>query len=72
MQAVDLYDSATFEREIPHDYFAWLRENEPVYWQPPREIAANISDVLHLEQRGYGFARGKQLLLRHVALEWLR
>jgi cholest-4-en-3-one 26-monooxygenase len=53
MKPVDLYDSATFERGIPHDYFTWLRENEPVHWQSPREIKANVSDVMQVEQRGY-------------------
>jgi cholest-4-en-3-one 26-monooxygenase len=53
MQALDLYDSATFERGIPHDYFAWLREHEPVHWQPPRAIEANVADVMNVEQRGY-------------------
>jgi cholest-4-en-3-one 26-monooxygenase len=53
MQSVDLYDSATFEDGIPHDYFAWLRQHEPVHWQPPREIKANVADVMRAEQRGY-------------------
>jgi cholest-4-en-3-one 26-monooxygenase len=53
VQAVDLYDSATFERGIPHDYFRWLREHEPVHWQPPGEIKANIAEVMEVEQRGY-------------------
>ncbi|MBW2233069.1 MAG: cytochrome P450 [Deltaproteobacteria bacterium] len=53
MQAVNLYDSATFEREMPHDYFTWLREHEPVHWQPPSEIKANLGDLMRAEQHGY-------------------
>lgn len=53
MQAVDLYDSATFERGIPHDYFRWLREHEPLHWQPPGEIKPNVADLVNVEQRGY-------------------
>ncbi len=53
MQAVNLYDSATFEREIPHEYFRWLREHEPVHWQPPSEIKPNVADIMQVEQRGY-------------------
>ena len=53
MQAVNLYDSATFERGIPHDYFSWLREHEPVHWQPPREIKSNVAGIMNVEQRGY-------------------
>jgi len=33
---VDLSDDASFKHGFPRDYFAWLRENEPVYWQPRR------------------------------------
>ncbi|MCH7709966.1 MAG: cytochrome P450, partial [Myxococcales bacterium] len=53
MQAVDLFDSATFEHEVPHDYFAWLRENEPVHWQPPCESNVNLEELMLSEQRGY-------------------
>ena len=53
MQSVDLYDSATFENEIPHDYFSWLRENEPVHWQAPREIRPLAQEIIRAEQRGY-------------------
>jgi cholest-4-en-3-one 26-monooxygenase len=30
----DFSDAATFERGMPHAAFTWLREHEPVYWQP--------------------------------------
>ncbi len=53
MQAANLYDSATFERGIPHEYFSWLREHEPVHWQPPCEIRPNVADLMQVEQRGY-------------------
>ena len=53
MQAVDLFDSATFERGIPHDYFAWLREHEPVHWQAPSALRADVAIILETEQRGY-------------------
>ncbi len=53
MQAVNLYDSATFERGMPHDYFTWLREHEPVHWQPPAQLRANLADIMDAEQRGY-------------------
>ena len=56
MQAVDLYDSATFERAIPHEYFQWLRVHEPVHWQPARPISALGAlgaEMLQAEQHGY-------------------
>jgi len=53
MQAVDLFDSATFERGVPHDYFAWLREHEPVHWQAPSALRPDVAIVLETEQRGY-------------------
>jgi cholest-4-en-3-one 26-monooxygenase len=53
MQAADLYDSATYERGIPHETFDWLREHEPVRWQAPVEIHSNAADVMNAEQRGF-------------------
>ena len=38
MQSVDLFDSQTYEREIPHEYFTWLRDHEPAHWQSPPEL----------------------------------
>ncbi len=31
--AVDISDNATFEAEVPHEYFRALREHDPVHWQ---------------------------------------
>lgn len=31
---VDLSDPATFVAGVPHDYFAWCREHDPVRWHP--------------------------------------
>ncbi len=53
MQPVDLYDASTYERGIPHDYFRWLREHEPVHWQEPCEIGTHGRDIMRTEQRGY-------------------
>jgi cholest-4-en-3-one 26-monooxygenase len=53
MQTVDLYDSETYERGIPHETFDWLREHEPVQWQAPVEIHSNAADVMNAEQRGF-------------------
>ena len=53
MRAVNLYDSSTYERAIPYDYFAWLRENEPVHWQPPSARSPLAPDVLQAEQKGF-------------------
>ncbi len=53
MQTANLYESATFERGMPHDYFGWLREHEPVHWQEPAEIQANVADLIQVEQHGY-------------------
>ena len=53
MQAVDLYDSSTFEHAIPHEYFEWLRVHEPVHWQDARPISALGTEMLETEQRGY-------------------
>ncbi len=53
MEPVNLYDSATYEREIPHAYFTWLREHEPIHWQPPQQLRANSEELGVVPQRGY-------------------
>jgi cholest-4-en-3-one 26-monooxygenase len=53
MQSVDLSSSETYEREIPHEYFKWLRENEPVYWQAPGAAQALPDGPLELAQAGF-------------------
>ena len=29
---IDIYDPDSYTRGIPHEQFAWLRANDPVYW----------------------------------------
>jgi len=36
--AVDLSDPETFVGGVPHTYFRWLREHDPVHWQPECEM----------------------------------
>jgi cholest-4-en-3-one 26-monooxygenase len=31
---IDLYDPGVYERNVPHDAFAYLRREAPVYWHP--------------------------------------
>lgn len=52
-EPVDLSDAATYQRAIPHDYFAWLREHEPVHWQPPSEASLGVFQEEGAEQRGF-------------------
>ncbi len=37
MEHLDLADPQTYLRGVPHSYFAWLRANDPVHWQPEIE-----------------------------------
>ena len=50
MQSVDLSNSETFEREMPHEYFAWLLENDPVHWQPPGPSRGSQVSPMQAEQ----------------------
>jgi cytochrome P450 len=34
---IDLSYGRTFARGFPHDFFTWLRRNEPVWWHAPTE-----------------------------------
>jgi cholest-4-en-3-one 26-monooxygenase len=53
MKQVDLASSETYEIGIPHEYFAWLRENEPVHWQPPSATTPLPGSPLGLAQEGF-------------------
>ncbi|MEE8166419.1 MAG: hypothetical protein V3T64_12680, partial [Myxococcota bacterium] len=53
MQTVDLSISETFEREMPHEYFSWLREHEPVHWQAPGSSRVIPGSPMEIEQRGF-------------------
>jgi len=35
LEFVDLSSSKSFERGFPHDFFSWLRREEPVWWHEP-------------------------------------
>lgn len=35
---LDLSDGQTFARGFPHEFFTWLRDNEPVYWHEPTSV----------------------------------
>ena len=50
MKPVDLFDPATYERSMPHEYFRWLREHEPVHWQEGRPSSEHLSQP---HQAGY-------------------
>ena len=50
---VDLLDAATFEKEVPHATFAWLREHEPVHWNPGRPETERAPGIIDPEQRGF-------------------
>lgn len=36
--SVDLSDSKNFSSGFPHEYFTWLRKNDPVHWQEPTAV----------------------------------
>ncbi len=33
---LNLMEADAFDAGVPHDYFRWLREHEPVHWNPGR------------------------------------
>ncbi|MGY8845304.1 MAG: cytochrome P450 [Gammaproteobacteria bacterium] len=35
---VDLSDDLSFSNGFPHDFFSWIRINEPVYWHEPTSV----------------------------------
>lgn len=41
MELVDLSYSRSFAQGFPHQFFTWLRQNEPVWWHEPTEHTPN-------------------------------
>ena len=41
MELVDLSNSRSFANGFPHDFFTWLRRNEPVWWHEPTKYTPN-------------------------------
>jgi cytochrome P450 len=41
MELVDLSNARSFASGFPHEYFSWLRHNEPVWWHEPTEFTPN-------------------------------
>jgi cytochrome P450 len=41
MEPVDLSNSRSFADGFPHDFFTWLRRNEPVWWHEPTQYTPN-------------------------------
>jgi cholest-4-en-3-one 26-monooxygenase len=51
---IDLFDAATFERGVPHEYFAWLQEYSPVHWHPGRPGRGQLAPGrIEIDQRGF-------------------
>jgi|ETNmetMinimDraft_26_1059896.scaffolds.fasta_scaffold53513_1 cytochrome P450 len=53
MEIPSLLEPETFDRGVPHDVFRWLRENEPVHWNPGRPERERAVGVVEPEQRGF-------------------
>ncbi len=51
--SVDLLDPATFESGVPHPFYAWLRENAPVYWHEGRAGRELFPGRVEPDQRGF-------------------
>jgi cytochrome P450 len=41
MEPVDLSNPRSFANGFPHDFFTWLRRNEPVWWHEPTPYTPN-------------------------------
>jgi cytochrome P450 len=41
MELVDLSNARSFANGFPHDFFTWLRREEPVWWHEPTEYTPN-------------------------------
>lgn len=62
---IDIYDPDTYSRGIPHEQFAWLRDNAPVHWHDHPDgggywVLSRHSDVVEVSRdfRTYSAERG--------------
>lgn len=68
--SVDLSNPATLAEGVPHDFFAWLRNERPVYWHestfspPGFWVCTKYQDVIDIERdaKTFSSARGGALL----------
>jgi len=58
VQIPDFSDPETFEPGMPHQAFAWLREHEPVHWQPASSRPAPAALPDSPAQRGFWMITG--------------
>ena len=51
---IDLTDPEVYERGVPHEVFAWLRDHDPVHWNPGRPSPGLRPDGKPIpDQRGF-------------------
>lgn len=48
-----LLEPESFEHGVPHDYFRWLRDHDPVHWNPGRPERERAAGIIEPEQRGF-------------------
>ena len=51
--SVSLLEPEAFENGVPHALFDWLREHEPVHWNPGRPERERAVGMIEPEQRGF-------------------
>ncbi len=63
--AVDLSDHESFRSGFPHDFFTWLRENDPVHWHEPTDrtpdgegfwVVSSHADVMTVQRDAATFS----------------
>jgi len=66
---IDLNDLDVWQKGVPHDQFAWLRENDPVYWQTEPNgpgywsLTKNL-DIVKASKNFQGFSSAKGMHIR--------
>ncbi len=78
-ELADLSSPDSFTSGVPHETFAWLRKNQPIYWQPDSNghagfwVLTRHADVwkVSLDQRTYSSQRGTALIPQFTEEELL-
>ncbi len=66
---IDLNDLEVWQKGVPHDEFAWLRANDPVYFQtepngPGYWSLTKHEDIVKASKNFHGFSSGKGMHIR--------
>ena len=61
---IDIYNPDSYTHGIPHEQFAWLRENAPVYWDEQSQlwVVSRYQQVVEISKNSAVWCSGQGVL----------